>query len=283
MPSQSQDRGTGDRAAVAGFDTSVASPARIWNYWLGGKDNFAADREAATKMLEVLPSMPQLARMGRRLLVETVQELAGQRGVRQFLDIGAGLPAADNTHQVAQRTAPESRIVYADNDPVVIRHAEALLNSDPEGTTDYLLADLRDPEKILAGAARTLDFSQPVAILLLGVLHFIPDAEDPYGIVARLADGVPPGSFMVIGHGASDIQPEAAAELMRRYNQMSSATLTLRSEEQVARFFDGLKLIEPGLMPLSEWWQSETPPQSDVLASLIGYCGIGEKPRGDAA
>jgi O-methyltransferase involved in polyketide biosynthesis len=277
-------RSTRDGAPVPGFDTSVASPARIWDYWLGGKDNFAADREAATKILEILPSMPQLARMGRRMQGEVVQQLAGRRGIRQFLDIGAGLPAADNTHQVAQRTAPECRIVYADNDPVVIRHAEALLTSQPEGMTDYLLADLRDPDKILAEAARTLDFSQPVAILLLGVLHFIADAEDPYGIVTRLVDAVPPGSFMLIGHGASDIQPDAAAEMMRRYNQMSSATLTLRSREQVARFFGGMELIEPGLVPLSQWWQP-TEPEPDMLAGLIGYCGIGRKPgeRPDAS
>src|SRR5579871_3317489 len=160
------------------FDTSVPNPARMWNYWVGGKDNFAADREAAEQAMAAVPQLPVIARMVRRFLINAVHELTAEHGIRQFLDIGTGLPTADNTHDVAQRAAPESRIVYIDYDPVVLTHAKALLTSSPEGVTDYIQADLRDTDKILNGAARILDFTRPVAILLIAVLHFIPDADD---------------------------------------------------------------------------------------------------------
>jgi hypothetical protein len=186
----------------AGLDTSVANPARVWNYWVGGKDNFAADREAAEKVVAVMPSMPLLARAGRRFLVDAVHQLAGRYGIRQFLDIGTGLPTAGNTHEIAQQIAPESRIVYVDNDPVVISHARALLTSSPRGKTDYLQADLRDPDAIVAGAVATLDPAEPVGVLLIAVLHFIPDADHPWRIVGQLMDAVPPGSALVIGHAA---------------------------------------------------------------------------------
>src|ERR1700684_3569579 len=200
---------------LPGFDTGVANAARMWNYWIGGKDNFRADREAGDQVLEAMPALPLVARMLRRFLITTVDELAAA-GIRQFLDIGTGLPTADNTHDVAQRVAPEARIVYADYDPVVLTHARALLTSSPEGKTDYIQADLRDTDTILAGAARTLDLTRPVAVILIAVLHFIPDADDPYRVVARLMDAMPSGSYLVMGHAASDIAPEAAAELARR-------------------------------------------------------------------
>jgi hypothetical protein len=267
----------GGQGRVAGFDVSVANPARMWNYWVGGKDHFAADRKAAGEVLDVLPSMPVIARLTRSFLVDAVDQLAAGHGIRQFLDIGTGLPTADNTHDVAQRAAPESRVVYVDNDPVVLSHARALLTSSPAGKTDYLDADLRDVGQILAGAARTLDLGRPVAVLLVAILHFIPDADDPYGIVARLMEAVPPGSYLVLSHGASDIQPAAVAEMMRRYNGMSSARLTLRSRAQVARFFDGLDLIGPGMVPIAQWGQ---PGQADGGADsgMAGYCGIARKP-----
>jgi len=231
--SASQDeRAAGAPVVAAGqpvFDTSVANPARIWDYWLGGKDHFEADREAADKVIEVLPTMPLLARLARRQQIETVRLLAGRYGIRQFLDIGTGLPTADNTHEIAQRAAPGARIVYVDNDPVVISPARALLTSSPEGATDYLQADLRDTAAVLTGAARTLDFRQPVAVLFMGVLHFVPDADDPYRIVARMMDATVAGSYLVIGHGASDIQADAVPEMMQRYNARSSASLTLRT------------------------------------------------------
>jgi O-methyltransferase involved in polyketide biosynthesis len=273
------DSGTPDRIGdgepeMPAFDTSVANPARIWNYWLGGKDNFAADREAAEQVLEVIPSMPLLARLARQQLIDVVRQLAGEFGVRQFLDIGTGLPTASNTHEIAQQVAPESRIVYVDNDPVVIAHAQALLTSSPQGKTDYLHADLRDTGAILAGAAQTLDFRQPVAVLLMGVLHFIPDADRPHALVARLMDAMPPGSFLVIGHGASDIHADVVPEMTRRYNERASASLTLRSRDQVARFFAGLELIEPGVVPVQRWR-----PASDLEARAKStmWCGVARR------
>ena len=269
-------RATSGEHRLPDFDSGVPNPARMWNYWLGGKDNFAADRELAGRVLEVMPSMPLIARAVRLFLIDAVDQLATVHGIRQFLDIGTGLPTADNTHDVAQRAAPDSRIVYVDHDPVVLTHAQALLTSSAEGTTDYLQADLRDTDAILEGAARTLDLGRPVAILLIAVLHFIPDADDPYAIVARLMDAVPPGSYLVLAHGANDIAPEASAEMTRRYNEMSSAPITIRSRAQVARFFDGLDLLPPGLVPISQWRLAG---RIDATAGgLAGYCGIARKP-----
>jgi S-adenosyl methyltransferase len=271
-----QDRAAGGGSRLPSFDPSVPNPARMWNYWLGGKDNFAADRELAERVLEVMPSMPFIARAARLFLIDAVHQLAAVHSIRQFLDIGTGLPTADNTHDVAQRAAPDSRIVYVDHDPVVLTHAQALLTSSPEGATDYLQADLRDTETILKGASRTLDLSCPVAVLLVAVLHFIPDADDPYAIVARLMDAVPSGSYLVMAHATSDIAPEAAAEMARRYNKMSSAPITLRNREQVARFFDGLDLLPPGLVPISQWGLAGH--IDAAVGGLAGYCGIGRKP-----
>ncbi|HET9078930.1 MAG TPA: SAM-dependent methyltransferase [Trebonia sp.] len=237
----------------AGFDPSVPSPARVWNYWIGGKDNFAADRAVAERILDVLPEIAVVARMTRGYLTRTVESLAGEYGIRQFLDIGSGLPAADNTHQVAQRVAPESRVVYTDNDPAVIRHAEALLNSTPEGRCDCIEANLRDPEAILAAAARTLDFTKPVAVLLLQVLHFIPDADDPWGIVARLMAATAPGSYLVIVHAASDVGEELGSEIQSRYNQMMGPQIRMRTYDEVVRFFDGLELAGPGVTSGRGW------------------------------
>jgi S-adenosyl methyltransferase len=261
---------------LGGLDVNVPNPARMWNYWVGGKDNFAADRQAADQVLEVMPSLPLIARLARRFLIDAVHRLAAGYGVRQFLDIGTGLPTADNTHDVAQQAAPQSKIVYVDNDPVVLTHARALLTSSSEGETDYIPADLRDTATILSGTARTLDFSQPIAILLIAVLHFIPDADDPYGIVARLMDAVPSGSYLVIAHAARDIQTGAIAEMTRRYNELSPVSVTPRTSEQVARFFDGLDVIEPGVVPIRQWWAPEADTGGE--GGLAGYCGIGRKP-----
>jgi S-adenosyl methyltransferase len=266
----------GGESRLLAFDTHVPNPARIWNYWVGGKDNFAADREAADKVLEAMSAMPLIARLVRRFLIDAVNQLADGYGIRQFLDIGTGLPTADNTHDVAQRAAPESRIVYVDHDPVVLSHARVLLTSSDEGETDYILADLRDTDTILTDAARTLDFRQPVAVLLIAVLHFIPDGDDPYEIVKRLMDMVPPGSYLVISHAASDIAAGATAEMARRYNELSPVSITPRSREQVARFFDGLDMMPPGLVPLSKWWESGQA-EAGTASELAGYCGIGRK------
>jgi O-methyltransferase involved in polyketide biosynthesis len=247
----------------------------MWNYWLGGKDNFAADREAGDRIVAALPSMPKIARYARRFLVDAVYQLVTVYDVRQFLDIGSGLPTADNTHEVAQRAAPESRIVYVDHDPVVLNHAQALLKGTPEGKTDYIQADLRETAAILEGAAKTLDFSQPVAVLLIGVLHFIPDTEDPYAILSRLMHGLPSGSYLVIGHGAIDIEPEAARQMMARYNERSPVKIRLRTRAEVAPFFDGLEPVGRGLVRLDSWWDTG---EADTASGLAGYAGIARKP-----
>ena len=235
------------------FDPNVPSPARVWNYFVGGKDNFAADRALADQMLDAAPEITIVARLTRQFIRRVVEELVTVYGIRQFLDIGSGLPTAENTHEVAQWAAPESRIVYVDNDPVVIRHAEALLNSTPEGACDFVEADLRDPERIMAEAARTLDLSKPVAVMLVQVLHFIPDSVDPYGIVGRLMAALPAGSFLIIVHGASDLNSQANAEVTRRYNSASTAQLSIRTFEEFSRFFTGLKPVGPGLVSGLEW------------------------------
>ena len=258
------------------FDTSVAHNARVWNYWLGGKDNFEADRAAGDRVFAMFPDIVHVARADRAFLGRAVRFLAVEANIRQFLDIGTGLPTADNTHDVAQRAAPESKIVYVDYDPVVLTHAQALLTSSPEGQTDYIQADLRDTDTILKAAARTLDLTRPVAILLIAVLHFIPDADDPYAVVARLMDAVPSGSYLVIAHAAADIAPEASAEMARRYNQMASATVTPRTRDQVARFFTGLDLLPPGLVPINQW--ALTGHIDATTGALVGYSAIARKP-----
>jgi O-methyltransferase involved in polyketide biosynthesis len=269
------DDGLAER--LRGFDITVPSPARMWNYWVGGKDNFAADREAADKVLAAMPSLPMIARSVRRFLIDIVHTLAVDYGIRQFIDIGTGLPTADNTHDIAQRAAPESRIVYMDNDPVVLTHARALLTSTPEGKTDYIQADLQDTATILSAAARTLDFSQPIAVLLLAVLHFIPDPDDPYGIVKQLMDALPPGSFLVICHAPSDIHPEQVAEHTRRYVASGAAPMRPRSHEEVVRFFEGLDLIGPGVVPIAEWLGPGQAGAGDG-SPLAGYVGVARKP-----
>jgi S-adenosyl methyltransferase len=265
-----------DKHAAAGLalDPTVPNPARIWNYWVGGKDHFEADRTLAEQFGQVVPNMPLIARLTRQFLTGTVRRLAAD-GIRQFLDIGTGLPTADNTHEVAQRTAPESRVVYVDNDPVVLTHARALLTSSTQGRTAYLAADIRDPASILAQAGQTLDFSQPIAVFLIAVLHFVQDSDDPYGIVRTLMDAVPSGSYLAIAHGANDVGADDMPEAERRYNSQASARFNARSREQIARFFDGLDLVEPGLVNLSRWWQ---PSPAGAETDVAAYCGLAAKP-----
>lgn len=269
--------GAGQAPGLPSFDTSVATPARMWNYWIGGRDNFAVDREAAKQVQEAMPSLPVIARLVRRFLIRAVHTLAADHGIRQFLDVGSGLPTANNTHDVAQGVAPESRVVYVDHDPVVISHSRALLTGNATGKTAAVHADLRDTSAIVTQAAEILDFTRPVAVMLIGLLHFIPDHDDPYAVVRRLMDAVPAGSFLVLGHAASDIAAEAGAEMTRRYNARSAVPITLRSRDQVARFFDGMDMLDPGLAPLVRWWDLG---RADVgeAQGLIGYCGIGRKP-----
>jgi S-adenosyl methyltransferase len=248
----------GDTAAPGGggqaaFDTSVAHVARVYNYWLGGKDNFAADRAAGEQAIKAFPNIPLSARANRAFLTRAVRFLAGEVGIRQFLDIGTGIPSANNTHEVAQAVAPQSRIVYVDNDPVVLTHARALLTSNPAGATDYIDADLRHPLRILEGAARTLDFQRPVAVMLMAILQHVSDDEDPYDVVATLRDALPPGSYLALSHPASDIDAEEMAKMAQILNQMMAEKVTFRDRAAVAKFFDGLELAEPGLVQASKW------------------------------
>jgi O-methyltransferase involved in polyketide biosynthesis len=266
-----------EAADSVSFDTTVPNPARMWNYWVGGKDNYAADRAAAEAVISAYPPLPIIARQARRFLVEVVQQLAGEYGVRQFLAIGSGLPVANNTHEVAQRVAPDSRVVYVDHDPIVLIHARALLTSTAEGRTDFIQADLRDTDAILEQAAQTLDFSKPVAILLIAVLHFIHEEEDPYAIVARLMDAVPSGSYLAIGHAASDIRSAGIREGFETYNERSPVQLTPRSREQIGRLLAGLEPVGRGVVPLSQFFE---PGELDggPGADLVGYCGLVRKP-----
>jgi SAM-dependent methyltransferase len=259
------------------FDPTVPNPARMWNYWLGGKDNFPADRAAAEIVIAAFPVLPSIARATRQFLGDAVQRLAGRCGVRQFLDIGAGLPTADNTHEVAQRVAPDSRVVYVDNDPVVLAQAKALVTSTPEGKTDFILADLHDPETILTQAARTLDFSQPVAVLLLAVLHFIPDDANPAAIVARLLAATSAGSYLVLAHAGSDIPSAELDEAVRAYNERSPVKLVPRSREQIDRLLAGLAPVGPGVVPLGQWFEPGHLGGNGL--DHLGYYGIVRKPE----
>jgi S-adenosyl methyltransferase len=255
------------------IDTSVAHPARVYDYWLGGKDNFAADREAADEVLRARPAIRLNVRANRAFLARSVRYLAGAAGVRQFLDIGTGIPSANNTHEVAQSVRPDARVVYVDNDPIVLTHARALLTSG-SGRTAYVDADLRDAAQILGEAARTLDFSQPVAVMLIAVLHLIPDAADPWRVVGTLMRAVPAGSYLVISHPASDVEAPSAAQAASRYNELVASPMRRRSEDEVARFFAGLDLVEPGLVQLHQW----RPAEGDPVAPSSGYGAVARKP-----
>lgn len=256
------------------LNTAVAHPARIYDVWLGGKDNYPADQAAAAAGLKAFPSTLSSVRANRAFLARAVEYLAAEEGIRQFLDIGTGLPSANNTHEVAQATAPDSQVVYVDNDPVVMLHAQALLTSSAPGVTNYIEADLRDPGTILAEAARTLDFTRPVAIMLLAIVQFVSDDDHPYDILSSLVNAVPPGSFLVLSHVASDIFPEELAAFARAYNERSSDKVFLRNREEVARYFTGLDLVEPGVVQVSKWR-----PRSELEASATDtmWCGVARK------
>jgi hypothetical protein len=239
----------------------------MWNYWLGGKDHFAADRAAADRVTEGIPLMPVIARATRRFTAGTVRGLAA-RGVRQFLDIGTGLPVAEPTHELAQQaieaatgggTARDLRVVYVDNDPLVASHARALLVGREAGVTDYAQMDLRDAGEMLARAAETLDFRQPVAVLLAAVVHFVPDVDDPWAIMTRLRGALAPGSALLVTHAASDIQPDGVAAAIGCYNERALVPLTPRSHGQVSRFFDGMRLDGQGVLPAGRWLDPDAP------------------------
>jgi len=253
------------------IDTSVAHSARVHDYWLGGKDNFAADRAAGDAVMAAYPGIVESVRANRAFLARAVRFLAAEAGITQFLDIGTGIPASNNTHEVAQAVTPDARVVYVDYDPVVLQHARVLLTSSVPGSVDYIDADLRDPGKILRAAAKTLDFSQPVAILLIAVMHLVVDDDDPYGILAELKAALVPGSYLVVSQVAADIETEQVAEARRRYNSLARETQRHRTHGEVSRFFDGLELIEPGVVPVQQWR-----PASDLEARAKStmWCGV---------
>lgn len=267
----------GEERELPKLDITRAHIARVYDYWLGGKDHFAVDREAGDKTLQNYPDMLSSVRANRAFLRRTVRYLAAEAGIRQFLDIGTGLPSADNTHEVAQAVASQSRVVYVDNDPVVLAHARALLTSGDGGATGYLDADARDVGKILTESRQLLDFSQPVGVMLVAILQFIEDKDDPYRVVARLIEAVPPGSFVVISHPPNDMQRLAPglAEALAELSQAMTQRVTPRSREQVTRFFDGLDLIEPGVVPIQQW----RPDSDEEAAARAGmWGGVGRKP-----
>jgi len=255
-------------------DTTVAHISRVYDYWLGGKDNFAVDRIAAERVIAAYPDIVRSARGNRAFLGRAVRYLVDKAGVRQFLDIGTGLPAANNTHEVAQSAAPECRVVYVDNDPVVLSHAKALLASGPDGATAYIDADLRDPETILAAAAEVLDFSRPVAVMLVAILQHLSDQDEPYGIVARLVATMPSGSYLALSHPARDIEAAAMAEIANRMNKLVAEKVTFRTHAEVLRFFDGLQLVEPGLVPVPQWRPASV---LEAASPTVMWGGVGRK------
>ncbi|MDT3443915.1 SAM-dependent methyltransferase [Pseudofrankia sp. BMG5.37] len=255
------------------LDIAKPHSARVWNYFLGGKDYYPADREFAEQVYESYPEIIEVARAARAFLGRAVRYLAGEAGIRQFLDIGTGLPTADNTHEVAQRIAPGSRIVYIDNDPLVLVHARALLTSTPEGATAYIEADVRDPDKILAGAADVLDFTKPVALMLLGVMGNVADLDEAYRIVGRLRDALPSGSYLAVQDGTRVVMSEQEAKTQQALSEDIGYGYQLRTPEQIAGFLAGLELVEPGVVSSPLWRPDPNPAGPPV--EVDEYCGVG--------
>ncbi|MGX4691802.1 SAM-dependent methyltransferase [Streptomyces sp. JNUCC 63] len=262
-------------ARAARVRSDVSHSARIWNYWLGGKDHYPVDEEVGERILSFVPQLPRSAVADRGFLARAVTFLAGQAGIRQFLDIGTGLPTADNTHEVAQRVDPSSRIVYVDNDPLVLVHANALLTSTPEGAAAYIDADVRDPEAILRQAAETLDFDQPIAITMLGILNFVMDTDEAVSIVHRLLDAVPSGSHLVVSHPTAEVDGEAMTQAVGYWNSQGSALMTLRSRAELVRLFDRVDVLPPGIVSCSRWRPDETEVE---IVDVTHFGGVGRKP-----
>ncbi len=260
----------------SGIDATVAHPARRYDYWLGGKNNFEADRKSGDAIAAGFPTVRMAARENRAFLRRAVTCLAQDAGISQFLDIGAGLPTADNTHEVVQRLVPEPRVVYVDNDPLVGAHARALLASGSgAGVTDYVEADARNPDTILEAAARTLDFGQPIALMLVAILQFIPDSDDPHGIVARLVGALAPGSYLVITTATNEyVNERHIAEMASRRH----GALCPRSREQIARFFDGLELLPPGIVSLAHWRADNEPQPRPTAAEIMNDGAVARIP-----
>ncbi|ATL31601.1 hypothetical protein KY5_6583c [Streptomyces formicae] len=260
-----------DAAEVrARIDTSKPHSARFWNYFVGGKDNYEKDRELGDHIREIFPGLVDVARTSRQFLGRAVRHLATEQGIRQFLDIGTGLPTADNTHEVAQAAAPDSRIVYVDNDPLVLAHARALLTSTPEGVTSYIDADLYDPEAILEKAAATLDFSRPVALIILNTLGHVADYDRARDLVARLMAGLPSGSYLVISDSTATSEGMIAAS--NEYNKSGAIPYYVREVAEIGGFFDGLDLVEPGVEQVTRWRAESADP-----TPVDAYGAVGRK------
>jgi hypothetical protein len=259
------------------FDTSVAHNARVWNYWLGGKDNFEADREAGDRVFAMFPDIVLVARSDRAFLGRAVRFLTAEAGIRQFLDIGTGLPTADNTHEVAHRLKPGSRVVYVDNDPLVLTHARALLTADPPSVTAYIDGDVHHPAHIIDTAAETLDFTEPVGVMMLGILNFVLDSAEAEVIVNHVMEAVPAGSYLVVSHPTTELGGEANAEAMRFWNEHAQPPIRARSGAEIVRFFEGLELIEPGLVPCSQW-RPDPVDVGQAAPTVPLYAGVARKP-----
>ncbi|MEW2292960.1 SAM-dependent methyltransferase [Streptomyces sp. NPDC006743] len=261
-------------AAHPKIDTSVPHSARIWNYWLGGKDNYPVDEEAGDAYTAVFPGIVTIARSSRAFLRRNITHLVAEAGIRQFLDVGTGLPTADNTHEVAQRLAPEARIVYVDNDPMILAHARALLYSTPEGATAYIDSDVLDTDRILTAAAATLDLSRPTALILSNILGHVPDHDQARSLVTRLMDALPSGSYLSVNDGSRGTDP-VFEQAQDAYNESGAAPYVLRTVDQITAFFDGLDLVEPGVVPVNRW----RPDPSDPAPEPIGeHGGLARKP-----
>jgi trans-aconitate methyltransferase len=257
-------------------DTTIPQPARFWDYLLGGKDNYAIDREVGRQVLAIFPELIDSARADRAFLVRAVTHLVKDAGIRQLLDIGTGLPTVNNTHQVAQAIAPSCRVVYVDNDPMVLAHARVLLVSSAEGSTNYLHADVREWAGILRDAARTLDFGQPIALMLLGIMNYVLDNAEAYDIVDQLVDALPSGSFLAMSHPTAEVHADTIEASVEFYNSSGAPPIRTRSRAELSRFFDGLELLDPGVVSCSVW----RPGPSDIgqHVEVTQYCGVARKP-----
>ncbi|MEU1512647.1 SAM-dependent methyltransferase [Streptomyces sp. NPDC005811] len=269
---------TGQEPAPAvEIDTSKPHPARMYDWYLGGKDNYPVDEAMGRQMLALDPRVPVMARVNRAFMHRATRWLA-HNGVRQFLDIGTGIPTEPNLHQVAQEIAPDARVVYCDNDPIVLAHAAALLRSTPGGATEYLQADVRDPAAIVEGARKTLDLTRPVALSLVALLHFVPDEDGAHELVDRLLAELPSGSYLMMTHATADFTPEESAAATAKL-KAAGVTLALRSREEFGRFFDGLDLVDPGVAVVPDWHPElgePVPGQEDGV--IPGYGAVARKP-----
>jgi SAM-dependent methyltransferase len=277
MQDEPNAQGADAKLAAAGIDTNVPQSARVYDFLLGGKNNYAADRAVGAALIDQVPSLPVMIKANRAFLARAVRYLVSESGIRQFLDIGTGIPTANNVHEVAQQIVPETRVLYVDNDPIVLAHARALMSGSPDGKTSFILADLREPEAILASPAlaKTLDLEEPVALMLVGILHHMHDDDEPHKIVETLLNALPSGSYLSISHPSADFDPSGMAAVAATAEQ-SGIPYVPRSRAELERFFAGLELVDPGVAPILGW-RPDAETSRDVN-SVFGYAAVGRKP-----